>query len=335
MDGNESRGPSALPDDIKDLPVADDLTEVEQLMHRQFGSKQEIIRLVSEHLVGSGGKRIRPLVCLLASRMLNPSGDEKCIVLATTIELIHTATLLHDDVIDRSRLRRGRTTANLIWSNEACILIGDYLYSRAFQLIASLECHEVSRNLSRATNVIASGEVAQYLNKSKMDVSEEAYMTVINEKTAILFEASCYNSAVLCGASSEATESLAAYGRHLGIAFQLTDDVLDYSAGRGQKAAGDDLAGGKPTLPIIHALAHASAADADAIRAAFECLSRESLPEVLAVLDKTGSLDYAREKARSHVEQACAHLDGMPSSSFRDALIRLARQTLEREGLAV
>lgn len=319
-----------LPRDEGHSPVSGEMARVEQLLCEQFDSKQEIIRHVSEHL-NRGGKRIRPLMCLLTARMLNPSDNERCVVLATAIELIHTATLLHDDVVDHSKLRRGRPVANLVWSDEACILIGDYLYSRAFQLIASLENHAVARNMSRATNIIAFGEVEQYINQSKPTLDEATYITIIREKTAVLFEASCYNSALLCAASEKTAEAVGAFGRFTGIAFQIMDDVLDYGVDRSKKMAGDDLVDGKLTLPVIHALAHATASDAEFIRAALSKPSRDSLPEVVAILNKTGSLDYARSRARAFVKTAQTSLETLPASPFRAALAALADRMPSRE----
>lgn len=311
-------------------PVARELASAERLIFEQLDARQEIVRRVGEHLLGGGGKRVRPMVCLLTARMFDEA-DERCVVLASAIELIHTATLLHDDVVDRSHLRRGRATANTVWSDEASILIGDFLYSRAFQLIASLDNNAITRELARTTNVIASGEVAQFINKLRIDLDEETYMTVIGEKTAVLFEASCRGGALLYDADAEATEASAAYGRHLGLAFQLIDDLLDYKPGRRKKEAGDDWVGGKLTLPVIHALAVAAPADAEFIREAFDRHSRDALAGLTDIFKKTKSLDYVRDRALKHVYAATASLDGFPESEYREALTALARRLLERE----
>lgn len=318
-------------DEAPNAAVADELARVERLIFKQLDAKQELVQLVSEYLLVGGGKRVRPTVCLLTARMFDADEGERCIVLAAAIELIHTATLLHDDVVDRSSLRRGRATANTVWSDEACILIGDFLYSRAFQLVASLDSIAITRDLARTTNIIASGEVAQYVNKLKLNLDEDAYMTVIGDKTAALFEASCRNAALLYGRAA-AAEDVAAYGHHLGLAFQLIDDLLDYSVGRSKKMAGDDLAGGKLTLPVIHALANAAPDDADLIRAAFAKHSSASLDGVSGVLKKTRSLDYVRDKANAQVDAAVAHIGRLPESPYRDALTMLARRMLSREG---
>lgn len=323
--------PDLMPE-LQDSPIDNEMAQVEQCIYEQLNVEQEIIRLVSEHLIGGGGKRTRPLLCLLTAHAINPADSaERRVKLAVAIELIHTATLLHDDVVDQSSLRRGHATANLVWSDEACILIGDYLYSRAFQLITSLDNSEIASSLATTTNTIASGEVSQYINKSNNEIDEATYMTVIQEKTAVLFEASCYTGALLCDATNKVATDMASYGRHLGIAFQLIDDVLDYSETRSKKMAGDDLADGKLTLPAIHAMANADATDAAYLRTAFEKKSRDSLSAITAILKKTNSLQYTRDRAIAHVEKAVSFLRQLPDSLYRESLMQLARRTISRE----
>jgi octaprenyl-diphosphate synthase len=296
---------------------------------------------VAEHIVAGGGKRLRPLVVLLAAHAAAGGGRLKGnahLDAAAFIEFIHTATLLHDDVVDHSALRRGRDTANTLFGNEASVLVGDFVYSRAFQMMAAIGVQRVMEIMAAATNVIAEGEVLQLMNAQDPDTTEERYLQVIHRKTAKLFEAGAEVAAVLAEADLDVQHALAAYGRHLGVAFQLIDDVLDYRsdpATRG-KQLGEDLAEGKMTLPLIHALRHAAGPEVELIRAAVAGAGEEGRPEpdlarIIACIDAAGGIEYTREKALAESRAAVAALAPVGISRYRDALAALAETAVDRD----
>lgn len=311
--------------------VNEDLKAVDTLIQKQPDSELKLINTVGEYILG-GGKKLRPVVALLAFYAAGgATGDKRRIVLAAAIELLHIATLLHDDVVDQSDLRRGRKTANIVWSNEACLLIGDFLYSRAFQLLTGLESHPVMRDIACTTNEIAEGEVAQFVNKRRMGIDESTYMLVIQKKTAVLFRAAARNGATLAGGTPEIIAAMSDYGHHLGMAFQLFDDILDYNIERDKKVAGDDLHNGKLTLPVIHALRHANAKDAAFIRDAFERRERGDLDRVVEIMHTTGSIDYTLDKAHTHTAQANLALNTAPETLARNGLSELTRMAITHE----
>jgi len=285
---------------------------------------------VAEHIVSGGGKRLRPLLVVLAGRACGYEGRAH-IEAAAFIEFIHTATLLHDDVVDGSSLRRGRHTANEVFGNPASVLVGDFVYSRAFQMMASLSSQPVVEIMADATNVIAEGEVLQLMNAHDPETTEQRYLEVIYRKTAKLFEAGAEVAAVLALAQPVVRRALAAYGRHLGTAYQLVDDVLDYRSNPEQrgKNLGDDLAEGKPTLPLIHALKSGSETQRQAIRRAIEQGGLEQLDPVVAAIEATGGLEYAERLACRELEQALASLGALPDSSYKTGLAALARFAVE------
>jgi octaprenyl-diphosphate synthase len=318
------------PDDIRAL-VADDMAAVDAVVRTRLHSDVVLIRQVSEYLIGAGGKRLRPILLLLAGGACGyrgPAAHE----LAAVVEFIHTATLLHDDVVDESELRRGRTTANSVYGNAASILVGDFLYSRAFQMMVSVGRMRVMEVLSDATNVIAEGEVLQLLNVHDPDVTEAAYLDVIRYKTAKLFEAAGRLGAVLADAPREVEDDLAAFGMHVGTAFQIIDDILDYS---GELAAtgknlGDDLAEGKATLPLIHVIRSGTPEEADLVRRAIRDGGLEAFEPILAAIRRTGALDYARSVAQAEVDLATARLGRLGPSPYRESLIHLSSFAIHR-----
>jgi octaprenyl-diphosphate synthase len=305
---------------------------VDDCIRRRLSSPVVLINQLSEYIIRSGGKRLRPLLAVLAARACGYQGDGH-ITLSAVVEFIHTATLLHDDVVDASELRRGQETANHLFGNEAAVLVGDFLYSRAFEMMVEVGSMRVMEILAHATNVIAEGEVMQLMNCHDADVDEERYMEVIRSKTAKLFEAACQLGAVLAGRPEAEEEALARYGMHLGTAFQLIDDVLDYASGSDVtgKRMGDDLAEGKPTLPLIHALRGANPEEQAVIRSAIESGGRDQVDAVLAIIHRNGALDYARAQAENETATAIAAAETLPPSPYRDALIGLARFAVERE----
>lgn len=312
--------------------IADDMHAVDQVIRRCLHSDVVLIRQVAEYIIGAGGKRLRPALVLLSARALGCTG-EQVHTQAAMIEFIHTATLLHDDVVDESALRRGRDTANALFGNAASVLVGDFLYTRAFQMMVGTHNLRVLEVMAEATNIIAEGEVLQLLNIGNTDVDEDAYLRVIQYKTAKLFEAAGRVGAMLAAATAEQEAALAAYGMHLGTAFQIIDDVLDYTGDAATigKSLGDDLAEGKPTLPLIHVMQHGQPADADCVRHALSHADREHFPAVLAAVQRSGALDYAREQARLAAERAVSALDAIPDSDTRTAMIELARLSVARE----
>ena len=307
-----------------------DLRSVDAVIRERLKSAVPLVDRVAEHIIAGGGKRLRPLLVVLAARACGQRGAAH-VEAAAFIEFIHTATLLHDDVVDGSSLRRGRHTANEVFGNQASVLVGDFVYSRAFQMMAVLACQPVMEIMAQATNIIAEGEVLQLMNAHDPDTTEERYLEVIYRKTAKLFEAGAEVAAVLAQASPAVRRALAAYGRHLGTAYQLVDDVLDYRSNpqeRG-KNLGDDLAEGKPTLPLIHALRSGSAEQRAAIRRAIEQGGLEQLEPVVAAIEATGGLDYAARMARQQMEQALSCLGELPDSSYKHGLAALARFAVE------
>jgi octaprenyl-diphosphate synthase len=306
--------------------VQADLRSVDSVIRARLKSSVPLVDQVAEHIVSGGGKRLRPLLVVLTARACGAQGSAH-IEAAAFIEFIHTATLLHDDVVDGSSLRRGRHTANQVFGNPASVLVGDFVYSRAFQMMAALSSQSVMEIMAQATNVIAEGEVLQLMNAHDPDTTEHRYLEVIYRKTAKLFEAGAEVAAVLCGSEPRVRMALAAYGRHLGTAYQLVDDVLDYRSNpteRG-KNLGDDLAEGKPTLPLIYALQHGSDAQRAAIRDAIRQGGVRHLEPVVAAIEATGGLEYVERRAREEAEQALASLGALPDSSYKNGLGALAR----------
>ncbi|MGB9670620.1 MAG: octaprenyl diphosphate synthase [Halothiobacillaceae bacterium] len=312
--------------------TADEMARVNQLIERSLHSEVALVRQIATYIIHGGGKRLRPLLHLLAARAAGYAGEHHY-TLAAVIEFIHTSTLLHDDVVDESGMRRGRKTANALFGNAASVLVGDFLYSRAFQLMVSVGSMRVMEILADATNIIAEGEVMQLMNCHDPDTTEERYMEVIRCKTAQLFEAAGRLGGVLAGAPPEVEAALAAYGLHLGNAFQLMDDALDYEADPEKlgKNVGDDLAEGKPTLPLIHALRHAKPEQAAVLRQAIEQGGVDHLPVVLEAIAKAGSLAYTARLAMNEAEQAIAALAILPPSPQREALESIARFAAARD----
>jgi len=312
-------------------PIADDLQAVNQLIRRELHSDVLLINQLAGYIIDGGGKRLRPVIVLLAARACGYSGDQH-IAAAAIVEFIHTATLLHDDVVDESGLRRGRETANAIWGNQASVLVGDFLYSRAFQMMVRIGSMRLMEIMADTTNTIAEGEVMQLLNCHDPDTTEERYMQVIYCKTAKLFEAAAQLGAVLAGRPREEERALRQYGLHLGTAFQMIDDVLDYSASSTElgKNIGDDLAEGKPTLPLIYAMDHGSAEERNIIREAIEQGGMDQIERITRTIESTGALDYTASLAIKEVERASAHLHLLPASPVKDALVELAEFAVKR-----
>ena len=316
-------------------PVAADMKRVDQVIRARLGSDVALVRQVAEHIVAGGGKRLRPALVLLsagAAGYPGATGGERHYEMAAVIEFIHTATLLHDDVVDASDRRRGRTTANAQFGNAAAVLVGDFLYSRAFQMMLGANSMRVMRVLADATNMIAEGEVLQLMNCHDPEVDEGRYLEVIRRKTAKLFEAAARLGAVLADAPPSVENGLAEYGMRLGTAFQLIDDVLDYSGDAAAigKSLGDDLAEGKPTLPLIRAMASGSAADSEAVRRAIVDGGRDAFPRVLEAVRATGALEYARGVAVREAEAARLALQALSASIYRDSLLELASFSVVR-----
>jgi len=312
-------------------PIAEDLRHVDEVIRRRLQSDVVLIRTIAQYIVGAGGKRLRPALVLLAARAFG-EGENARHELAAVIEFIHTATLLHDDVVDESRLRRGRGTANATFGNAAAVLVGDFLYSRAFQMMVGVGSMRIMSLLADATNTIAEGEVLQLINVHDADVDEKRYLEVVRRKTAKLFEAAARLGGVLGGVAPEVEDALAAYGLHLGTAFQLIDDVLDYSGDTAAigKSLGDDLAEGKPTLPLIRAMASGTADETALVRRAIVEGGRDHFPRVLEAIRRTGALDYARAAAMSEAEAAQLALRPLAASAARDSLLELAAFSVTR-----
>ncbi|MBV6476452.1 MAG: octaprenyl diphosphate synthase [Rhodocyclaceae bacterium] len=313
-------------------PIAADMRAVDAVIRDRLHSDVVLIRQVAEYIIGAGGKRLRPALLQLSAGALGYRGKHHH-ELAAVVEFIHTATLLHDDVVDESDLRRGNRTANALFGNAASVLVGDFLYSRAFQMMVSVGSMRVQQVLADATNTIAEGEVLQLLNCHDADVDVPRYLQVIRYKTAKLFEAAARLGAILCEAPPEVEEAMARYGMHLGTAFQLVDDVLDYSGDEATtgKHLGDDLAEGKPTLPLIHAMRHGTAEQSACVRQAIEGGGREALPGVLAAIRATGALDEARRHAEAEARLALEAATPLPPSPFRDSLVQLTSFAVARD----
>jgi octaprenyl-diphosphate synthase len=312
--------------------AAPDMAAVNETILKQLNSDVVLINQLGHYIISGGGKRIRPMIAVLAARALDYQGEGH-ITAAAFIEFIHTSTLLHDDVVDESELRRGKATANATFGNAASVLVGDFIYTRSFQLMTSLGSLRILELMSAATNVIAEGEVMQLMNCNDPDLSEADYMQVIYSKTARLFEAAAQTSAILAGASQEQEQALQDYGRYIGTAFQLIDDLLDYSADSHQlgKNLGDDLNEGKPTLPLLHAMNHSDGENASMIRTAIEQGNgRHLLEKVLKIMNECGSLKYTQLKAEQEAEKAINALDCLPDSDYKQALIGLARLSVQR-----
>ncbi len=323
-----------LPSSSLRLPVslmAPEMAEVDRVIQRRLHSDVALIQQIAHYIISAGGKRIRPLLVLMFARAFGFEGPER-FELAATVEFIHTATLLHDDVVDESKLRRGRETANALFGNAASVLVGDFVYSRAFQMMVSVNDMRVLEVLSDATNVIAEGEVLQLMNMHDPDIEVEDYLKVIRFKTAKLFEASARLGAVLAKASPEVEELCAVYGRSLGTAFQLVDDLLDYEGKSAElgKNVGDDLREGKPTLPLLLAMDRGTTEQAELIRSAIRHGDVSKLDDVLKIVRETGALDATRDAARKEAEKASQHLQTLPDSVFKTALIDLCLTSVDR-----
>ena len=312
--------------------LASDLAETDRVIRQRLGSEVALINSISDYIIGAGGKRMRPLLLLLFARALGYKGASNHYLLAAVVEFIHTATLLHDDVVDESGLRRGRKTANAEFGNAASVLVGDFLYSRAFQMMLAVDDMRVMAVLADATNTIAEGEVLQLLNVHNADTDELRYLEVVRRKTAKLFEAATRLGAILGRAAPQIEEGLAQYGMHVGTAFQLIDDVLDYSGDLNEtgKNLGDDLNEGKPTLPLIYVLRKGSPAQAQTVRHAIERGGRDDFAAVLDAITQTGALDYARAQARIEAAAACSAIERLPNSKYRDSLVQLADFAVNR-----
>jgi len=322
--------PTLSIDDIYQL-IESDFASVNQLIKKRLHSEVALINQLSNYIIYSGGKRLRPVLVLLSARALG-YGDNHHINLAAIVEFIHTATLLHDDVVDASEKRRGNETANAIWGNEAAVLVGDFLYSRAFQMMVDCNSMRVMEILSDATNTIAEGEVLQLLNCHDPDTSEQRYMDVIHFKTAKLFEAAGQLGAIIANATPEQEFAMAKYGMYLGTAFQLVDDVLDYSSSSEEigKNIGDDLAEGKPTLPLIRAMTVGSSQQKETIRKAITEGGREHIAEVMKAIEATDAIGYTAKIARDEANKALSMLSKIPDSRFKDALSSLAEFSINR-----
>ena len=320
-----------------DLPAiqalaAPEMAAMDALIRQRLASDVVLINQVAEYIIGAGGKRLRPMLLLLTAGALGHRSTDAH-QLAAVVEFIHTATLLHDDVVDESDLRRGRSTANAVWGNAASVLVGDFLYSRSFQLMVELERLEVMRILADTTNTIAEGEVLQLLHVRNPDTDEAAYLRVIERKTAVLFAAATRLGALLAGADAATCDALHRYGMALGYAFQIADDVLDYASDAATlgKNLGDDLAEGKATLPLIHAMQHSDAATRAVLGAAIQQGDADAMPEVLAAIRACGSLDYSRDRALEYARDADAALSGLADNDFVAALRGLAHYAVSRD----
>lgn len=309
-----------------------DMQHVDTIIRRRLHSDVALVRQVAEHIIQSGGKRLRPALVLLTAGALGYQGQTHY-TLAAVIEFIHTATLLHDDVVDESSLRRGRDTANALFGNAASVLVGDFLYSRAFQMMVEVGDKRILQVLADATNVIAEGEVLQLMNCHNANVDEVRYLQVIRYKTAKLFEAAARLGAIIGSASAQVEQQLAEYGMHLGTAFQLIDDVLDYSSSEAEtgKHLGDDLAEGKPTLPLIYVMQHGTPEQSACVHQAIEHGGREDFPHVLAAIRATGALAHAQQQGAIEAALAKNAIDGiLPASPYKNSLLELASFVAQR-----
>jgi octaprenyl-diphosphate synthase len=312
-------------------PIDADMRAVDAVVRTRLHSEVVLVRQVAEYIISAGGKRMRPALVLLSAGACGYAGTRHH-ELAAVVEFIHTATLLHDDVVDESSLRRGRDTANAVFGNPASVLVGDFLYSRAFQIMVGVGSMRVMQVLADATNIIAEGEVLQLMNCRNADISVDSYLQVIRYKTAKLFEAAGRLGAIIGNASPEVEEAMASYGTHIGTAFQLIDDVLDYSGQEAEtgKHLGDDLAEGKPTLPLIHVIQNGSAEQAALVRDAIENARGDRFAEVLAAVRGCGALDAARRHGVTEAGMAKAALSPLPDSKFKETLLQLADFAVQR-----
>jgi len=315
---------------LNDL-TATDMARVDQVIVEHLSSPVVLINQLSQHIIHSGGKRLRPMLVMLCSKACNYQGDQDAL-LAAVVEFIHTATLLHDDVVDDSDLRRGQETASSIWGNEAAVLVGDYLYSRAFQMMVKAQSMRMMDLLANATNTIAQGEVLQLLNINDANTTEEKYNEVIYGKTACLFEAATQIGAILSNSDAKTEQVLKSYGKHLGTAFQLIDDALDYTADSDElgKNVGDDLAEGKPTLPLIYAMQHGDTEQQALIRKAIESGGLDHIDTITQIIHNTGALEYTYQKAINEASLAKQAIASLPQSNYTQALSFLADYAVER-----
>lgn len=317
--------------DIIREPVKEEIIAVNQLIKQELHSDVVLVNQIGSYIVNSGGKRLRPLLLVLATKALNYTGKQH-LKLATAIEFVHTASLLHDDVVDESNLRRGQETVNSAWGNSASVLVGDFLYSRAFEIMVSANNLRVMQQIAETTTALSEGEVLQLLNIHNSATTEEIYLEVISRKTAILFRSAAQLSAILAEAPPAVEESLIDYGLHLGIAFQLIDDVLDYRADPEQtgKNLGDDLAEGKPTLPLIYAIQQSTEEQANVIRKAIEDGNRDAFAEVYQIVESSDAIAYTESRAREEAQTAIESLSLIPPSKYKDAMIALAEFSVQR-----
>lgn len=311
--------------------IGNDMHAVDEVIRQRLYSDVALVRQVAEYIIAGGGKRMRPALVLMAAGALGYRGKQHH-ALAAVVEFIHTATLLHDDVVDESALRRGRDTANAVFGNAASVLVGDFLYTRAFQMMVEVGSMKIMQVLSDATNIIAEGEVLQLMNCHDPDVEESSYLQVIRYKTAKLFEAAAQLGAIVASATPAQEKGLADYGMYLGTAFQLVDDVLDYSGQEADtgKHLGDDLAEGKPTLPLIYVMQHGTPEEAASVRKAIENGGRDDFPAVLAAIRRTGALEHTRERASEAAAQARAAIRVLPDSNYKQTLLQLTAFAVER-----
>lgn len=317
-------------DNIKAL-VAEDMQAVDAVIQHRLSSEVVLVNQLSQYIVNSGGKRLRPLLSLMSSQAYGYKGEHHH-TLAAIIEFIHTATLLHDDVVDESELRRGRETANALFGNAASVLVGDFLYSRAFEMMVDVGSMKVMQILAETTNVIAEGEVMQLMNCHDAGTTEQRYLDVIHAKTAKLFEAATRLGAVLCDRPASEEQAMASYGMHLGTAFQLIDDVLDYSSSSEEmgKNVGDDLAEGKPTLPLIYAMRNGTEEQSKVVRKAIEEGGLNYLDQVMDAIRQTGAIEYTEKTAQQEAELAIQQLEHLPASEYKEAMTWLAKYSVDR-----
>lgn len=311
--------------------IAEDMRKVDSVIRSSLHSEVALVNQIAEYIINSGGKRLRPILVLLSAGLFGKI-EEHHHQLAAVVELIHTSTLLHDDVVDESSKRRGKSTANALFGNAASVLVGDFVYSRTFQMMVAVKNMRVMEILSDATNVIAEGEVLQLLNVHNADITDEDYLKVIHYKTAKLFEAATQLGAVISNASPEDETALSLYGMHLGTAFQLVDDILDLSGNSEKigKNLGDDLAEGKPTLPLLYAMRNTDAEQSQMIRNAIEQGGLEQLPQVIAAVTSSGALAHVKALAEAEAEKCSQAIEHLPDSAFKQAMLALAEFAVKR-----
>lgn len=314
-------------------PVTLDLEQLDQLILRELHSDISLIQAVTKHIVSAGGKRLRPLVVILCARAAGYRGDVEHLELATIIEFVHTATLLHDDVIDGSMMRRGNDTANAVYGNQASVLVGDFLYSRSFQILTRRSNVPIMQVLANTTNAIAEGEVIQLMNCNDPDTTEHAYYQVIERKTAKLFESACEIGVMLDTAQPQLQQAAATYGLNIGLAFQIIDDILDYrsTSEKMGKNLGDDLAEGKPTLPLIYTLNHCSESIRDKIKTSIEQGTKEHLEDIVAAMHECNAFEYCLTKTKQHLQHAATALEAFAPSPYRSSLEQLLEFVIARE----